>query len=396
MDSFFQHSLYYATNRRHVGRDRWRPSRYSGEFSKDGAENLRFGRVRLRLNSDRVSTLLERKTGFSRGDGQALAKHVKRRRGSARIEAFEEKLEKCVSDARQSPSKFGSRSMFEELRQGPMADRDVLVFVHGFNVGWWDAVASATSLELMLNRNRERKVVVVLFTWPSDGRAIPYWSYFSDRSDARCSGYAVGRGFLKLRDFLGEQRHARRTQGEEPCTRSIHLLCHSMGNYVLQNALKRTLEFSTLGRPPRIFDQIFLCAPDVADDVFEPCQPFCELPGMAENVAVYYNKGDLAMPVSDHTKGNTDRLGWRGPRRPSSLDGRVHSVDCSEVVGGLLEHGYYQSGLVNRDISQSLMGMPPGDPLRSRRPASHGWPNVWRLNPGRPTGAAAPSPSSRG
>ncbi len=110
---------------------------------------------------------------------------------------------------------------------------------------------------------------------------------------------------------------------------------------MLENALKRTLES---GRPPRIFDQIFLCTPDVADDVFEPGRPFCELPGMAENVTVYHNKGDLAMPVSDYTKGNTDRLGWRGANRPADLDGRVHIVDCGGIVTGAVEHSYYQCG----------------------------------------------------
>ncbi len=53
------HTLYYATNRRHVGRDRWRPSRYSGESSKDGDENLRFGKVVLELDADRVNAHLE-------------------------------------------------------------------------------------------------------------------------------------------------------------------------------------------------------------------------------------------------------------------------------------------------------------------------------------------------
>ena len=373
------HTLYYATNRRHVGRDRWRPSRYSGEPSKDGDENLRFGKVVLELDSDRVNAHLEEESGFGSGDGEALAKYVRRRRGSARIEAFTEALDKDRSETRQVNATFGSHRLFEELRQRPLVERDVLIFVHGFNVDWWDAVASATSLELMLNRNREREVVVVLFTWPSDGKVIPYWSYFSDRSDARSSGYAVGRGFLKLRDFLVEELRRSHARGEEPCRRSIHLLCHSMGNYVLQNALKRTLKFSAAGRPPRIFDQIFLCSPDVADDVFEPGRPFCELPGMAENVTVYHNKGDLAMPVSDYTKGNTDRLGWRGANRPAELDGRVHIVDCGGIVTGAVEHSYYQCGRVNDDIAQSLDGISADDKVRHRSPVQHGWPNVWRL-----------------
>lgn len=382
MDSSLRHTLYYATNRRHVGRCCLRPRRYSGEFSKDGAENLRFGKVTLKLDRDRVDRLLAQKKGHARGDGEALSKHVKRKRGQASIEVFKEELDPKQSNG-EADQTLGSLIMFEELLQGPMADRDVLVFVHGFNVGWWDAVASATSLELMLNRNSERKVVVVLFTWPSDGRAIPFRSYFSDRSDARCSGYAVGRGFLKLRDYLVD-RHKR---NQPRCERSIHLLCHSMGNFVLQNGLSRTLEFSARGRPPYLFDEMFLCAPDVSDDVFEPGQPFRELPRLAGNVTVYYNRGDIAMPVSDHTKGNDDRLGWRGPMRTSELPDRVHSVDCSEVVGGLVEHGYHQSGLVNVDIGQSLSGIAPESPLRNRSPVPNGRQSVWRLE--RPKDAEA-------
>lgn len=383
VDSSFRHTLYFATNRRHVGRERWRPSRYSGKFSNDGRENLRFGKVKLRLDGDRVNSFLEKESGYSVGDGEALATHVKRTKDSASIEAYEEVLEEEQGDVGRTNVILGSRSMFEELRQNPLPDRDVLVFLHGFNVGWWDAVASATSLELTLNRNRERKVIVVLFTWPSDGRVVPFRSYFSDRDDARCSGGAVGRGFLKLRDFLLRQGRRSRAQAGEPCTRSIHLLCHSMGNYVLQNALKRTLDFCTRGRPPCIFDQIFLCAADVADDVFDPGQPFHELPGFAGDVTVYYNKGDLAMPISDHTKGNSRRLGWRGPKQQ---DGRIHSVDCSEVVHGLLEHSYHLSGLVKDDIAESLSGIAPGDSRRSRRPVPNGCANEWCLE--RPKDAA--------
>lgn len=78
----------------------------------------------------------------------------------------------------------------------------VPVFVHDVNVSWWDAVESPASLQCTLNRScadhesshYSTPVHVVLFTWPSDGRIIPYWSYFSDHSDAETSGYAFGRG----------------------------------------------------------------------------------------------------------------------------------------------------------------------------------------------------------
>ena len=40
-------TLYYATNRNHLGQDRWKPDGYGSKFSQDGVENLRFGRLTL-------------------------------------------------------------------------------------------------------------------------------------------------------------------------------------------------------------------------------------------------------------------------------------------------------------------------------------------------------------
>jgi esterase/lipase superfamily enzyme len=375
-------TVYFATNRRHRGRDRWKPSGYSGEPSKDGSENLRFGRVRLSFSEDRVQRELNRDCGFGTGDGEKLAAYLHSQRRHARIDAFEERLLKFESDAGQDPSSFGSTRAFSDLQAEMAAGCDVLVFIHGFNVSWWQAVASAGSLQLMLNRTRgvtTCPVKVVLFTWPSDGRAIPYWSYFSDRGDAVTSGNAVGRGFLKLRDYLIQARREARQRDEAPCRQALHLLCHSMGNYVLQNALRRTADFSTGGKLPRIFDHVFLCAPDVADDVFEPGKPLRSLPETAEQVTIYHNRGDLAMPVSDYTKGNSDRLGWRGASRPAELDGRVHQVDCSPIVEGLIEHSYFLCGRVNDDIAASIARVAPDSEERQRNAVRNGWPNIWRM-----------------
>jgi len=146
-------------------------------------------------------------------------------------------------------------------------------------------------------------------------RKIPWRSYFSDRNDARASGDAVGRALLKLRDYLIEMRKRSLAADEDSCDGAIHLLCHSMGNYVLQCALSRISEFSAGGKLPRVFDHIFTCAPDVADDVFERGKPMERLPEMARTVTIYRNRGDLSMPVSEYTKGNTDRIGWWGPSR---------------------------------------------------------------------------------
>lgn len=376
--------LYFATNRRHQGRDRWKPSGYGIEPSRDGTENLRFGRVSLSYDAEQTNRLLQRDCGFGIGDGGELASYFVRQKRRATIEAFPENLPKDENESALPEDALGSSRAFSDLRAKINAGCRLLVFIHGFNVSWWEAVGSALSLQCMLNRHRGSEspatpIQVILFTWPSDGRAIPFWSYFSDRGDASGSGYAFGRGLLKLRDYLIRTRRADRRRGVPPCRGSIHLLCHSMGNYVLQCALERTAEFTPGGRAPRIFDHIFLCAPDVADDVFEPEQPMRSLPQFAWNITVYHNRGDVTMPVSDYTKGNSDRLGWAGPNRPADLDSRVHQVDCSDIVSGVVEHSYYHCGRVNDDIRRSMDGLAPEDDTRDREPVRHGWPNVWRL-----------------
>lgn len=63
------------------------------------------------------------------------------------------------------------------------------------------------------------------------------------------------------------------------------------------------------GRPPRVFDQVFLMAPDEDDDAFEHEHKLLPLPRLAKRVNAYFNNEDVAMTVSDKTKGNPDRLG---------------------------------------------------------------------------------------
>ncbi|MDE0342158.1 MAG: alpha/beta hydrolase [Deltaproteobacteria bacterium] len=319
--------VYYATNRRHHGADRWHPTGYGQESSKDGTENLRFGRVTIRYDQARAARWLEEGCGFGAGNGEKPAKYFLARRSDATIEAFPEDIRKDENETTRPQAKLGSARPFSELHRRMDGDH-VLIFVHGFNVSWWEAVASVASLQSMLNRHctadrasyESAPVHVVLFTWPSDGLAIPYWSY-----------------------------------------------------------LKRALEFSVGGRLPRIFEQIFLCAADLASDVFQPAEPFHHLPQMARAVTIYHNRSDLAMPVSDYTKGNTDRLGWDGAEWPAYLPNRVHQVDCSRLVSGLVEHSYYHCGAVNDDIRQSIDGIPNDSRNRSREPVRHGWQNVWRL-----------------
>lgn len=377
--------LYYATNRKHEGRDRWSPTGYLSRFSDDGAENLRFGKLEIDVDADALAKELRSDTGFGPGNGNKVTSLVAARmkkRGAVRIEAYRESLDPDKPDSAQKLSAFGSQALFDELQTEMKACSDVLVFIHGFNVSWEDAVASALSLQEALNLpdagKPDQRVLVVLFSWPSDGKALPYVSYKSDRTDAQASGGAVGRAFLKVRDFLLKVRTHDLRGRDQGCGQEIHLLCHSMGNYVLQGALERLYEYTPGSTFPRMFEHIFLCAPDVDDDALEPGKPLGAVHELAQHVTVYSNRGDVSMYVSDYTKGHPERLGHNGPARPVQLHNKVHSVDCTPIVTGVVEHSYYQDGRVNQDIRLSIASIPFDSPLRQRT-RSPDLPNVWSL-----------------
>lgn len=360
--------LYYATNRNHLGSDRWRPDGYGKKFSDDGIENLRFGRVTVTADDAKLAKYLEKDCGsMGKGNGEELIKYLASCAKSADIVAYREKLERTVAEDQQENIKLGSQAAFSDLQAIMRKSSDVLLFIHGYNVSWTDAVGTALSLQAMLNAQPERdpnqQVQVVLFTWPSDGMALPFVSYKSDRSEAAGSGNAVGRGILKVRDFLASLRR----DDEALCKQDLHLLCHSMGNYLLQNALQRCDAFTPGNAMPRIFEHIFLCAADVDDTALEEGHPLGRVHELARSVTVYHNRGDAALVISDFTKGNPDRLGSNGPARPAHVHNKVAQVDCTAIVTGLVEHSYYLVGQVNADIRMSIDGVPQNDSRRHRK-----------------------------
>lgn len=376
-----EYTLYYATNRKHIGINRWRPEGYGNKFSDDGMENLRFGQLTLEADEKKIAKLLAKKLrGNGCGDGEKLAEYLTGCAKTARIDAYEEVLRADISDKAQPDAKLGSQAMFADLKACMEQRGDVLVFIHGFNTSWPDAVGSALALQLALNAAEQadpnRHVRVVLFTWPSDGLALPFVSYKSDRSEAAGSGYAVGRGFLKVRDFLADLHD--RAGGAKPCGQNIHLLCHSMGSYLLQFALRRLDAFTPGSALPRLFGHVFLCAADVNDNALEPGQPLARVHEIADNVSIYHNRSDMAMVVSDYTKGNPERLGRAGAARPLLLHHKVHQIDCTPIVKGIVEHSYYLGGRVNADMRQSIDGLAQDDSLR-KRVAVNNLTNVWRM-----------------
>lgn len=361
--------LFYMTNRAHKGPDRFRPTAYSGKPSSDGIENLRFGRVRFGVDTKTLDTFLQRDLGpVGLGDGQGLAGWLAgRARAEADIVAYPEQLDPELPELAQT-AVLGSKAMFADLKHDMDHGCDVVIYVHGFNTTWWAAVGGALSLQCALNRAPgARPTRVVLFTWPSDGLALPYTSYRSDRSDGQASGPALGRALLKFRDHLRELAGEVQRGNTRWCGREVHVVAHSMGNWVLQHAVARMAEHAG-ERMPTILGHVVLCAADVDDDVLEPGLGLGRLPELCRRVHVYTNQGDVALQVSVATKNNRTRLGAYGPSSLSRTPDKVHHIDASPLVGGVVEHGYFLDGTPVHDLALTLAGVDPDAPVRRRVP----------------------------
>jgi esterase/lipase superfamily enzyme len=326
--------VYFGTNRKPNRQSK--PENFGRGFSNAGLASLRFGMAEV--------------TGEELDSYELYVAPEKLLKDSAR------KIKGAEG------STLGSINIFNRVRENmTVHSRDTVIFIHGYNVSFKDALTAAARLKLQFSTDAGGPGVnVVLFSWPSDGSMMPYIAYANDRQDALASGPAFARGLLKLAEFL------RGSTPEEACEQRIHLVAHSMGNYVLRHTVQEIVAQSS-GRPVRLFDQVFLMAADEDDDAFEYGHKLKPLPKLAKRVNVYFNNNDRAMAISDKTKGNPDRLGDDGPRVPRGIPGKVTLIDCTPVVEGLVEHTYYlNTPTVVADMQKVLVGT-PADEISGRK-----------------------------
>ncbi len=251
------------------------------------------------------------------------------------------------------PQLLGSTAIFEEIRKRMRAGIDTVLFIHGFNYTFHEALIDTARLK-QTYETAETPYTFFVFSWPSDGSLMPYIAYANDRADARTSGVALGRGVLKLGAFVQQISaelglRVRSDLGRDPetaqrrqelCGGRLHLMAHSMGAYALRHAI-RGMRQEIGDDLPRLFDEILLFAPDEDADAFEHDHKLALLPKLARRVTVYHNREDIPLAISDMTKGNPDRLGADGPTHPHLLPAKVSVVDCTDVVTGFQEHRYH-------------------------------------------------------
>ncbi len=246
-------------------------------------------------------------------------------------------------------TKAGREAFLTRLDES-MADRNsgsVLLFVHGFNTPFDDALIRSAQLSVDLSRQGVFDVgAPVLFSWPSAGK-VSLDDYRGDQ-DRSLAAAPFLEEFL---DLITENEGVDR----------INIVAHSMGNRILTKALE-SYAADYLDRHGRddIEFRIILVAADVDRDVFEATTGV--LDNLQANVTIYTSDADRALHVSEIVNSKL-RLGDTNRDKPYiRVSPFYQTVDATGIATELfgLGHNYYsENPFILGDI---LCAMAEADP----------------------------------
>ena len=166
--------------------------------------------------------------------------------------------------------------------------RQVLVFVHGFNNRFEEAVYRFAQIV----HDSGTEAVPVLFTWPSKASVL---AYGYDRESATFSRNQL-EGML-------------RALAADPEVGEVSILAHSMGNWLALESL-RQMAIRDGHIAPKI-KNVLLAAPDVDIDIAR--QQIADMGPLKPNFTLFVSRSDKALELSKNLWGSTARLGAIDP-----------------------------------------------------------------------------------
>ncbi len=207
------------------------------------------------------------------------------------------------------PATYGSQSAFlsslnTELRARSPAQRELLLFVHGYNMTTSDAILQVGQFVEDSGFNG----VPVLFTWASAGRLS---RYVYDLNSA-----------LVARPLL--------IDASEILSQSIatgyHIFAHSMGGFLTMEAIVDVAQKGQFNRTGRL-QNVVLASPDIDIDLFR--SQMNEIDTNFDRFFVLLSKEDAALLASRRIAGGVPRVGAADAEELSTLG--VTAIDLSQV-----------------------------------------------------------------
>lgn len=180
-----------------------------------------------------------------------------------------------------------ARAIRSELRRLPARDREITLFVHGYNTSFGEG----TFRMAQLRHDFKVPGIGVHFSWPSD--ANPF-GYSHDRDSV-----------LFSRDAL--ESVLRLLQKEAPGR--VMVVGHSMGSLLVMEAL-RQMEIARPGSAKRDFAGVVLISPDIDLDLFK--MQADRIAALPQPFAIFTSRQDRVLRLSKFVNGSSKRLGRVG------------------------------------------------------------------------------------
>ncbi|WP_027261496.1 alpha/beta hydrolase [Sedimentitalea nanhaiensis] len=209
-----------------------------------------------------------------------------------------------------APALYGSAAAFTdmintELAQRPPRDREILLFVHGYNNTFSDAVLRIAQFV----HDTGFKGVPVLFSWASAGRASHYVYDLNSALTARPR-------FRQTLRLLAQSR-----------ARGIDIFAHSMGSMLTVETLIQAEADGGLAQIGRL-NHVVLAAPDIDLDLFKV--QLSQIGKASGKLYVFVSNDDRILGVSQRISGGVVRVGAADVEELAELG--VTVIDLSEIA----------------------------------------------------------------
>ena len=207
-------------------------------------------------------------------------------------------------------------------------DRQLLIFVHGYCATFRDAARRTAQIAYDLNYQGPS----MFFSWPAGSDTESFADKANYLKDLRRAEESDDDLITVLE---GISRYSGATK--------VHLVAHSMGNFVLSEALK-TLDDRRGGQPvTAMFDQVALAAPDLdarefVERVGSRIKPF------SRRFTVYASTGDKALAVS-RSVNDFEPLGYlNNYTRTGAKQNLFDLIDASQLTTSWFDSGHIYYG----------------------------------------------------
>ncbi|MBW7858096.1 MAG: alpha/beta hydrolase [Leptonema sp. (in: Bacteria)] len=214
--------------------------------------------------------------------------------------------------------------------------KEVMLFVHGFNVGFEEAILRAAQIKYDVKYQKP----IILFTWPAGS------------GDGMLDSVFVNRTYTENQKNAQDSIESLATILDELYKRKVkvNLIVHSMGHQIAIPAILKLVK--ERGRS-NFLNQVIFNAPDYPANEF--ATQSSDVAKSATRITVYCSPNDNALIASKKVNNNY-RLGMC--LKAKSVDMiNVSEIDSPVLGIGGLGHGYYSGRPILVDLYQTLDGV---------------------------------------